>query len=74
MTYKSACDALQTFFAPKVNVVAERNKFHRCTQQPGESTVQYIAALRDLLMNCDFGTLADDIRDQIVEKIHTERI
>lgn len=63
------------FFVPKVNVVAERNKFCQYAQQPGKSTVQYVAALRDLLVNCDFGILMDDmIRDQIVEKTCTPHI
>ncbi|KAK0142863.1 hypothetical protein N1851_019189 [Merluccius polli] len=74
-SYKSACDALKAFFVPRVNVVAERNKFRRRAQRQGESIVQYIAALRDLLVNCDFGLLADDmIRDQLIEKTSSSRI
>ncbi|GAA6095241.1 uncharacterized protein LOC112144321 [Tachysurus ichikawai] len=60
-SYKSACDALQAFYVPKVNVVAERNKFRQRAQRHGESTIQYVTALRDLLLNWDFGALADDM-------------
>lgn len=73
--YETALTALRAFFVQKVNVVAERNKFRQRAQRPGESIVQYVAALRELLVNCDFGTLTDDmIRDQIVEKTCTPRI
>ncbi|KAK0142948.1 Paired box protein Pax-3 [Merluccius polli] len=75
VTYKSACEALQAFFVPRMNVVAERSRFRRRVQRQGESTVQYVAALRDLLVNCDFGALADDmIRNQIIEKTSSSRI
>ena len=75
VTYKSACEALPAFFVPRMNVVAERSRFRQRVQRQGESTVQYVAALRDLLLNCDFGALADDmIRDQIIEKTSSSRI
>ena len=75
VTNKSACEALRAFFVPRVNVVAERSRFRRRVQRQGESTVQYVAALRDLLVNCDFAALAGDmIRDQIVEKTSSSRI
>lgn len=53
-------------------MVAQRNKFHLCVQRHREPIVQYVAALRELLVNCEFGALEDDmIRDQIVEKTYT---
>ncbi len=58
-----------------MNVVAERKKFCQRAQRFGEPIVQYVAVLRELLVTCDFGALADDmIRDQIVEKTCTSRI
>ncbi|KAL7879761.1 hypothetical protein SRHO_G00020150 [Serrasalmus rhombeus] len=74
-TYAAALAALKSFFVPKINVVAERNKFRQRSQRPGESVVQFVAALRGLLVHCDVGTLADDmIRDQLVEKTCNSRI
>ncbi|KAL7856478.1 hypothetical protein SRHO_G00153770 [Serrasalmus rhombeus] len=74
-TYAAALAALKSFFVPKINVVAERNKFRQRSQRPGESVVQFVAAPRGLLVHCDFGTLADDmIRDQLVEKTCNSRI
>ncbi|KAL1277184.1 hypothetical protein QQF64_023857 [Cirrhinus molitorella] len=73
--YETTLTALRAFFVQKVNVVAERNKFRQSAQILGEPIVQYVPALRELLVNCDFGALADDmIRDQIVEKTCTPRI
>ncbi|XP_024124582.1 uncharacterized protein LOC112144321 [Oryzias melastigma] len=74
-SYAAALQALKTFFIPKLNTVAERNKFRQRAQRVGESTAQYAAALRELVTTCDFGALADDmIRDQIVEKTNNRRI
>uniref|UniRef100_A0A3B3T9U7 Gypsy retrotransposon integrase-like protein 1 n=1 Tax=Paramormyrops kingsleyae TaxID=1676925 RepID=A0A3B3T9U7_9TELE len=74
-SYLTALTALRTFFVPKLNVVAERNKFRQRAQRPGESILQYVAALRELSVHCDFGALADDmLRDQIVEKTSSARI
>lgn len=73
--YETALTALRAFFVQKVNVVAERNKFCQRAQRLSEPIVQYVAALRELLVNCEFGALTDDmIRDQIVEKTCTPRI
>ena len=74
-SYAAALKAFEDYFVPRVNTVAERNKFRQLAQLPGESTLQYVAALRELRVNCDFGALADDmIRDQIIEKTTTPRI
>ena len=38
-------------------------------QMPGESTAQFVVALRDIVVNCEFSDLSDEmIRDQFVEK------
>uniref|UniRef100_A0A8C1GVZ8 Uncharacterized protein n=1 Tax=Cyprinus carpio TaxID=7962 RepID=A0A8C1GVZ8_CYPCA len=73
--YQTALTALRAFFVQKVNVVAERNKFRQRAQRLGEPIMQYVAALLELLVNCEFGALADDMmRDQIVEKTCSPRI
>ena len=74
-SYEDATKALKAFFMPKVNVVAERNKFRLRSQNVGESVVHYIAALRELASTCEFGEVTDDmIRDQLVEKTNSSRI
>ncbi len=71
-TYTSALSAIRDFFVPKVNVVAERYRFR---QRVGETTDQYVAALRELAATCEFGAMEDEmIRDQLVEKTNSARI
>lgn len=52
--YEIALAVLKNFVVPEeVNVVANY-KFCQGEQKPGELTVQYIAALRDLTVSCDY--------------------
>nr|XP_055067975.1 uncharacterized protein K02A2.6-like [Misgurnus anguillicaudatus] len=74
-TLDSAMAALQTYFNPKINVVAERHSFRKRAQAPSESVLQYVAALRDLVSKCEFGANTDDmIRDQLIEHVASHRI
>uniref|UniRef100_A0A8C1RTY5 Uncharacterized protein n=1 Tax=Cyprinus carpio TaxID=7962 RepID=A0A8C1RTY5_CYPCA len=74
-TYASALSAIREFFVPKVNVVAERYRFRQRSQRAGETTDQYVAALRELAATCEFGAMEDEmIRDQLVEKTNSSRI
>ena len=53
-TYSAAVGAFTAFFLPKVNVVFERYKFGQRAQRPGESTAQFVAAPREIAVNCEF--------------------
>ena len=67
--------ALQTFFTPKVNVVAERYRFQQPAQAMGESMDHYVEALRELVKKCNFSAMENEmLRDQIVEKTCLPRI
>lgn len=73
--YDTALQALRNFFTPKVNVVAERYRFHQRSQRVGETTNQFVAALRELVTTCQFGNMEEEmIRDQIMEKAKSARI
>ena len=73
-SYEPALTALRNFFVPRVNVVAERQKFHQRGQKNCESTEQYVASLRSMVVTCKFGELADKmIHDQLVEKANSPR-
>ncbi|KAK0132478.1 hypothetical protein N1851_032656 [Merluccius polli] len=73
--YDGSVKALENYFEPKLNVVAERYRFRQRAQAVGESTDHYVAALRELVKKCQFGTMENEmLRDQIVEKTNSSRI
>ena len=72
---EEAKTALNGYFAPKRNVVAERYKFRLRAQKADESFDAYLASLRELVRSCDFGTLEEEmIREQIVEKCSSQTL
>ena len=46
---------LKKHFELKKVVITERFNFHRRNQAPDKSIAEYVAELRKLTMNCDFG-------------------
>ncbi len=74
-TFKDAEAALKAYFVPKTNIVAEHHTFRKCCQAPHETVIQYVAALRELVVTCEFGACADEmIRNQLVENVLSPRI
>ena len=59
-TYDASVTALEAFFTPRVNVVAERLRFRQRVQAVGESTDHYVAALRELVKRCYYGTMESE--------------
>ena len=60
---------LEEHFQPKPNVIAQRFTFHQRNQKPTESIAEYLAALRKLAIDCDFGAkevLEATLRDRLV--------
>lgn len=73
--YDTALKAIEDFFIPQVNIVAERYRFRHRSQCSGETTDQFAAALKELVTTCQFGTMEEEmIRDQIMEKTNSTRI
>lgn len=59
---------LAGFYEPKANVTAERYTFRHIGHASDESRAEYVAVLRGLAGNCQFGSLTDElIRDQVAE-------
>ena len=53
----------------------ERYTFRQRAQRPGGSVREYITALHELVANCNFGQLSDElIRDQLIEKTNNPRV
>ena len=68
-SFEEVKTALDGYFAPKRNVVAERYKFWSRGQRADEPIDTYLTSLRELAKSCEFGTFEEEmIRDQIVEK------
>ena len=67
--------SLNSYFAPKRNVVAEQYKFRSQAQRPDELIDAYLTSLRELAKSCDFGALEEEmIPDQIMEKCHSRTL
>lgn len=66
-TFDQAMAALEKHFVPKVNVIAWRHKFRHRLQRADETASQYVAALRSLASQCQFGAMEGEmIRDQLI--------
>ena len=64
---------LKKHFEPRKLVIAERFNFHRRNQSPDESIADYVAELRRLSTNCDFGNyLEEALRDRLVCGLRSE--
>ena len=58
---------LKNHLAPKKLVIAERYRFHNCTQREDESVTAFTANLKHLASTCLFGTyLNEALRDRFV--------
>ena len=64
---------LEKDFDLKPVMIAERFKFHKRDQLPGEALVDYIAELRCLMTHCAFEAyLNDALRDYLVCELRSE--
>ena len=62
-------------YQPKPSTIVQRFKFHSCSRKPGESVATYIAELKRLSEDCEFGDfLQEMLRDRIVCGINDPRI
>ena len=59
-TLKVITDTLSAHFEPKPLVVVERYHFHKRDQAPGESVVDFMAELRQLVAKCNFANFLDN--------------
>ena len=60
---------------PKPIIIAERYKFHKCTQEEGQSIREFLAKLQKLAETCEFGGYRDEaLRDRLVCCISSQTI
>ena len=55
-THTDLVEKLRSHFEPKPLVIEERFNFYRQIKASGESMVDFVAALRKMATNCEFGT------------------
>ena len=67
--YRKAVDALNAYFAPKVDTTYARHCFRQLIQALGETIRQFATRLRRASKDCDYGEDTDNqIRDEILCK------
>ncbi|KAL6482216.1 hypothetical protein MHYP_G00102960 [Metynnis hypsauchen] len=74
-SYKAVTDAFTVHCVSKRNVIFERARFNRRSQEPGESVESFITAVHTLAEHCEFAPLRDQlIRDRIVVGIKDAKL
>lgn len=75
LKYKLLTATLQKHLCPQPPLTVRRFKFHTRQRQTGESVATYVAELRSLARNCEFGdTLQEMLRDRLVCGINNPHI
>ena len=66
---------VQEYYKPKLSVIVQRFKFNSRHQENGESISVFLAELRNLSQDCEFGpTLDEMLRDRLVCGTSNEKI
>ncbi len=73
--YKKAVEKLNEYFSPKKNVLFETHKFRQLIQLTIEERIyQYCARLRQQAMICEFSSIENEIKIQLVEGCLSSRV
>ncbi|XP_053724301.1 uncharacterized protein LOC128760685 [Synchiropus splendidus] len=74
-TYQELVNLLKNHFDPKPSEIVQRYKFDSRSRMPGESVMDFVAELRRVAQDCNYGdTLQQMLRDRIVCSINDDRI
>lgn len=66
---------LKKHFNPKTSEPIQRFKFDPCMRKPTETVAEYVAELRNLSQDCNYGgTLSQMLQDRLMCGIHNDRI
>ena len=75
VSYDTIITTLGEHFHPRPSVTVARYRFFTCSRTPNESVQGYLARLRQLSRDCNFGSMLDEmIRDRLVCGISSEYI
>ena len=70
LTYKELCDLLSSHFEPKPNAILQRYNFYSTYRKQGQSVKDFVAELKGLARNCDFGKTSTGVN--LTEKLILE--
>ena len=74
-TYDELIDAFNEYFQVRKNIIADRAKFNKRKQQPGEPVEIFIQDLYKLVEDCKYGALKEElIRDNIVTGVLSDSL
>ncbi|XP_043266601.1 uncharacterized protein K02A2.6-like [Venturia canescens] len=74
-TFAELTTLIKNHLQPKPSIITERYKFKECKQKNGEDIKTYLANLKKLSANCEFGqNLNSHLRDQFVWGLRTDSI
>ncbi len=74
-TFEQLVTLLKNHFNPKPSEIVQRFKFDSCMRKPTESVAEYVAELRKLAQDCNYGeTLPRMLRDRLVCGINDDHI
>ena len=66
--YDRTVSVFEKLFSRDADVRTERIRFRQCVQQPGDTSLIYLANLKEAVQKCSFGALRDEmVRDQFIE-------
>ena len=74
-TFLELKEIVQRHLKPKPSVIVQRYKFNTRSQQSGETIAEFVANLRHLSQDCNYGeVLADMLRDRLVCGVASDRL
>ena len=73
-SFKDCAAVLDNYFTPKVNVSFEGHVFRQMQQMEGETINQFVCRLRQKAISCEFPSVNEAIRDQIIEKCRDPKL
>ena len=59
--FDSVIAKFDSFFKIHKNVIFEHARLNRCSQEDGESAEEFITSLYQLVENCEYGALQDQM-------------
>ena len=74
ISFNDCVAVLDNYFTLKVNVPFERHVFRQMQKMEGETIDQFVCRLRQKAISCEFPSVDEAIRDQIIEKCRDPKL